>query len=114
MASRKCDSMIQFDYVPTITAEKTTITCAKTSFHVDIYETTESGDNELIGTASIVLSVVGSSEHHVDYMRVVTKYEASLPNGGSAYSISRMTKEELHAEHDEIVRACKELKEVWG
>lgn len=108
-------------YVPTITSEKNVPTSteriiSKTSFHVDIFEAEKMGENKLIGTASVVVtflgdSDLGDSEYFVNYIRLVSKYE-NTSSCGSTYS--HLTLDELNAEHDEIVEACKELKKAWG
>lgn len=116
MASRKCDSMKQLYYVPTITSQKYVrvagvegITVPKTNFHVDIYENKGNADKKLIGTASIVLGPPHNDS--VLYIRVETKYEHTTCTGSVCH---HMTIEEAKAEHEEIVVACKELKKAWG
>lgn len=102
-------------YVPTITSEKYVhtpvegVTASKTNFHVDIYENKKNADKELIGTASVVLGP--PHDDSVLYIRVETKYEHTTDTG---YVYRNMTLEELKVEHDEIVEACKELKNAWG
>ncbi len=106
---------MKLDYVPTITSEKYVpitvegVTASKTNFHVDIYENKKDADKELIGTASVVLGP--PHDDSVLYIRVETKYEHTIYNGTVYHN---MTFEELVAEHEEIVVACKELKKAWG